>query len=127
MGVGMAVGDDVENNSENAEKQFAINFGPETTSMTRWRAIRENVELSSLLTPEDIFTLPSLLCVRMHFVCTFSARARSQQRVGLRRHAKSRMHFMHLFWELESFSPFSFKGKCIRCIKAHTTGSWNRP
>ncbi len=82
MGVGMAVGDDVENNSENAEKQFAINFGPETTSMTRWRAIREDVELSSLLTPEDIFTLPSLLCVRMHFVCSPYALFRLEQEVN---------------------------------------------
>ena len=28
MGVGMAVGDDGENNSENGLKQLTINFGP---------------------------------------------------------------------------------------------------
>lgn len=38
--------------------------------------------MSSPSTSEGIFTLPSLLCVRMHL--------------------------MRLFWELDLFSPFSF-------------------
>ena len=60
------------------------------------------------------------VCSRMQPVCTFCPKSKSQWRVGLRAHAKSRMHFMHLFWELGSFRPFPFKGSaygaygCIR-------------
>ena len=45
--------------------------------------------MSSLLTLEDIFGLSSHYSLRMQPYAV-------------------RMHFMHLFWELDLFSPFSF-------------------
>ena len=127
-------GPDHQNNSENAENQLPINFGQETASMSRWRAMEKRMKLSSPSTSEDIFTLLSHLYVRMHFVCsrmhqlcTFCLQAGIGPAVGLSGHQRSRMHFMHLFSELDLFQGFSFKGNCIRYIKAHTAMTPIRP
>ena len=82
MGVGMAVGDDAERQFRKRLKTIGNQFRARDGFNALMAGNGRGMEMSSHPTPEGIFTFPSLLCVRMHF--------------------------MHLFWELESFRPFPF-------------------